>query len=438
MSTANTQINWLDPLSGSDSVQVVTQPGIYTAEVSSCGITSEVSIEVQLSTDELVLEQPDTTPVCEGDSILITATPGYESYEWSGGNNGEENYYFESGVIQATAVSQYGCELISNPLEIDFNPLPPSPSFEFDLVCEGELQTVEVNAPFSLTYVDSDGNEIQSDPIFEIPNFTSDTVIYAFLYSEFCTGPIDSVLIGPKPFPDVPIIATDAPVCTGTALNLVVLNSDGASDYIWITPTGSQPTGSDINYQVADMDSEGLYQCYANLSDCLSDTTSIEVELFETRQVQLPPDTGLCMRPNFTIRADTTYMEYLWQDGSSDSLFQPEESGTFTLVATDYNGCQSFDEMTLELVDCSLIIPNVFTPNGDGQNDNWQIFLEQPLYYELVIYNRWGRKVFETIDSGLFGMERIIKAVKTVLMGCTSTSLKPGILKGSIWKKPVT
>ncbi|MFN2429937.1 MAG: gliding motility-associated C-terminal domain-containing protein [Cryomorphaceae bacterium] len=438
VSTANTQINWLDPLSGSDSVQVVTQPGIYTAEVSSCGITSEVSIEVQLSTDELVLEQPDTTPVCEGDSILITATPGYESYEWSGGNNGEENYYFESGVIQATAVSQYGCELISNPLEIDFNPLPPSPSFEFDLVCEGELQTVEVNAPFSLTYVDSDGNEIQSDPIFEIPNFTSDTVIYAFLYSEFCTGPIDSVLIGPKPFPDVPIIATDAPVCTGTALNLVVLNSDGASDYIWITPTGSQPTGSDINYQVADMDSEGIYQCYANLSDCLSDTTSIEVELFETRQVQLPPDTGLCMRPNFTIRADTTYMEYLWQDGSSDSLFQPEESGTFTLVATDYNGCQSFDEMTLELVDCSLIIPNVFTPNGDGQNDNWQIFLEQPLYYELVIYNRWGRKVFETIDSGLFGMERIIKAVKTVLMGCTSTSLKPGILKGSIWKKPVT
>lgn len=402
VSTANTQITWLDPLSGSDSIQVVTQPGVYTAEVTGCGITTEVSIDVQLSTDELVIEQPDTTPVCEGDSILLTATPGYESYQWSGGSDGEENYFFESGVIQATAISEYGCDLISNELEISFNPLPPAPSFEFDLVCEGELQTVEINTPFNLSYIDNNGNEIQSEPVFEIPNFLTDTVIYAFLYSEFCTGPVDSLVIGPKPYPEEPIIATDGPVCTGTSLNLVVLNDDGVSEYFWLTPTGTQVNGTDVNYQIADMESEGTYFCYADLLDCLSDTTSIEVSLFETRQVQLPPDSGLCIRPNFTIGADTIYMEYLWQDGSTDSIYEPSASGTFSLVATDFNGCQSFDNIELELVDCTLIIPNVFTPNGDGQNDFWNISLQQPLFFELVIYNRWGRKVFETIDSGSF------------------------------------
>lgn len=41
-----------------------------------------------------------------------------------------------------------------------------------------------------------------------------------------------------------------------------------------------------------------------------------------------------------------------------------------------------------------VIVPNVFTPNGDGANDFFKIDIEGELKYDLMIFNRWGTKVF--------------------------------------------
>lgn len=43
---------------------------------------------------------------------------------------------------------------------------------------------------------------------------------------------------------------------------------------------------------------------------------------------------------------------------------------------------------------------NVFTPNADGKNDVFDIDIEGETDYDLVIFNRWGTKVFESKDSG--------------------------------------
>ncbi len=49
------------------------------------------------------------------------------------------------------------------------------------------------------------------------------------------------------------------------------------------------------------------------------------------------------------------------------------------------------------------IVPNVFTPNGDGQNDILSIIgIDPTAEFTMVIYNRWGRKVFETDQNGEF------------------------------------
>src|SRR5690606_28831428 len=41
--------------------------------------------------------------------------------------------------------------------------------------------------------------------------------------------------------------------------------------------------------------------------------------------------------------------------------------------------------------------PNAFSPNGDGNNDCYSLMLPIiPLEYELMIFNRWGNKVFAT------------------------------------------
>ena len=41
-------------------------------------------------------------------------------------------------------------------------------------------------------------------------------------------------------------------------------------------------------------------------------------------------------------------------------------------------------------------MPNVFTPNGDGKNDNFAVETEGLKYFKIIIFNRWGKKVHET------------------------------------------
>jgi gliding motility-associated-like protein len=84
---------------------------------------------------------------------------------------------------------------------------------------------------------------------------------------------------------------------------------------------------------------------------------------------------------------------------ASSNLFIPSGSGTF--VVTVREGCGDTEEDTIHIsVDnCDVIPPNVFTPNGDGTND--QLVFNGLLDFPgspLTVYNRWGGKVYESSD----------------------------------------
>jgi gliding motility-associated-like protein len=51
-----------------------------------------------------------------------------------------------------------------------------------------------------------------------------------------------------------------------------------------------------------------------------------------------------------------------------------------------------------------IFIPQAFSPNGDGENDVLFVYGNPIDEIELVIYNRWGEKVFETRDKN-FGWD---------------------------------
>ena len=77
-------------------------------------------------------------------------------------------------------------------------------------------------------------------------------------------------------------------------------------------------------------------------------------------------------------------------------------------IATSDMGCDSTYTETILVLPVKLKIPNIFTPNGDGQNDYFQIGYDtgEPIndlnkYFlstKLVIFNRWGRTVYESKD----------------------------------------
>ncbi len=87
---------------------------------------------------------------------------------------------------------------------------------------------------------------------------------------------------------------------------------------------------------------------------------------------------------------------------SPNPLAMPSDRTVYRLRVTDPDGCSL--ERSVEIVVLTiceepfLFIPTGFTPNGDGNNDFFRIYgnnLEEIL---LVVYDRWGKKLFETTD----------------------------------------
>ncbi len=75
-------------------------------------------------------------------------------------------------------------------------------------------------------------------------------------------------------------------------------------------------------------------------------------------------------------------------------------------VSNDKCPCHSDDgdcdkdstEIKLSIKESQLLVPNVFTPNGDGMNDEFRVLYRSLREYHIWVYNRWGKLVYESTD----------------------------------------
>lgn len=101
----------------------------------------------------------------------------------------------------------------------------------------------------------------------------------------------------------------------------------------------------------------------------------------------------------FTDESIGNVQSWAWEfgDGNTDLIPDPihvyDSGATYivTLMVTDDRGCMDTTTKSLE-VNLKIILPNVITPNGDGQNDVLKILGLRE--YCLHIFDRWGREVF--------------------------------------------
>lgn len=99
----------------------------------------------------------------------------------------------------------------------------------------------------------------------------------------------------------------------------------------------------------------------------------------------------------------TGAVAYSWNfgdDNTSNAInpwHQYYETGEYVVALTAYNqlGCQSIYYLSPYLIvpDGQLYIPNVFTPNGDGKNDEFYADGEGVASFNMVIFDRWGKLV---------------------------------------------
>lgn len=78
------------------------------------------------------------------------------------------------------------------------------------------------------------------------------------------------------------------------------------------------------------------------------------------------------------------------------------QDSVYLKVVNRDSGCEDLsDPFVVNIWESELEVPNVFTPNGDGINDEFRAAYKSLKKFEMVVFNRWGRKVYESTDPAV-------------------------------------
>jgi len=178
--------------------------------------------------------------------------------------------------------------------------------------------------------------------------------------------------------------------------------------FITLIPQGGTPaytiTWQDIDQfgQKADSLAEGVYNVrIQDLNDCYIDTFGTLTQpdsIYIIKNLTQPycpdkPDGIIDITPVNVMEPYTVN----WSDEGMEGLYIEDMGfGTYILEIVDNNLCVYHDTTVLKSDNIScLFIPTVFTPDGDGINDIWEIGLID-IYPDVIveIYNRWGELIY--------------------------------------------
>ncbi len=182
------------------------------------------------------------------------------------------------------------------------------------------------------------------------------------------------------------------------------LNIDAPLCDTYFTVSGDQ-FAKDLGVDLITVTSS-LYQAVAVKCHITTTTT----ERTEKNEAERPDNTSIdgsapldiLFESNCNISANTYYSWLIKKDGETlisrtdeTHRYTFEDSGSFNVVLKVTNGnCSYSDSVTISVSTSAIQIPNVFTPNGDGLNDEFRVGYKSIVSFECWVYNRWGRKVY--------------------------------------------
>ncbi|PHR70562.1 MAG: hypothetical protein COA67_08020 [Lutibacter sp.] len=135
-------------------------------------------------------------------------------------------------------------------------------------------------------------------------------------------------------------------------------------------------------------------------------------------------DTYSFVTENLNVSIETTFYpsenDLLNSTNSINTLLEYQNTSNpqtiFIKVENIVTGCFSTTSFDVSVYNCPPTIPEAFTPNGDGINEDFEILGLADIFvdYEILIYNRWGNLVFEGNNSKPFWNGNLLKTNKTV------------------------
>ncbi len=214
-------------------------------------------------------------------------------------------------------------------------------------------------------------------------------------------------IIHPQPKAD--FVFSKPSVCIGDNV-LITDNTDGKDGIVnqwhWDMGDGGTRLTNPVTYTYGDTITYTITMYSVNTHGCNSDTISKPFSVYPYPHRNAGPDKFVLEGGSVELEATAFAVnpQYVWSPNLylTDAnilrprVVNPKTDMTYTLTVTGIGGCQVSDNVFVKLLKFP-VIPNTFTPNGDGINDTWRIdYLNTYPNNRVQIFTRAGNLVFES------------------------------------------
>ncbi len=189
----------------------------------------------------------------------------------------------------------------------------------------------------------------------------------------------------------IELVQMDYSICRGQSITLEHFSRD--SIFKWVE--ADDPNVSISNQKTLTVSPE-FNTTYLLFTD--GDTIEFPINVDLPLKQVFPSNTSICFDQPILLEAQKTNATNIyWQDGSTNPTFLITQPGTYFVTLS--NACAVRSDTIQVDTNCTTLLemPNVFTPNSDGINEEFlPIKIQQVKNFSLTIYNRWGIQLFQT------------------------------------------
>ncbi|NCA78038.1 MAG: hypothetical protein EOM90_17060, partial [Alphaproteobacteria bacterium] len=269
--------------------------------------------------------------LCEGESTILTAIGGV-SYLWSTGETNASITVSEAGEYSVTVIDEHGCENMASVM-LTVNPLP-------DVEITGEFEFCEGDAPFTLTGGLPVGGVYYVNglvtTVFDPALPGNYALLYEYSDAFSCIGSATvEIIVHPLPlvtleeFPDL---------CEG-AEPITLLGGQPEGGNYFVNGTGA----STFNPATAGV-YEVMYE-YANDFACFNSAMG-EIIVHPLPEVEITGNFSFCISASTELTASEG-VSYLWSTDETTQSIIVTQTGVYSVVVTDINGCEGYAEATV-------------------------------------------------------------------------------------------
>jgi gliding motility-associated-like protein len=367
---------------------------------------------------------PTNTTVCSGNPALLTAggsgaTP-VTSYTWGSTSttytanaNALVDFPATTTIYTVTGQSAFGCYATNvASATITVNTVTVTASSNSP-VCKGKPIDLTANTNgTSYTWTASNGYTSTGikDPTISSSTYSNNVEVYTVIVSSGTCNASSSITV----IVDNPVInvSSNATVCPNQMTTLTASSTVG-TNYDWL-PTAAISGSTNVATVNANPASTTVYTVTGtDAAGCpASKTVTVTVDSIAANMTASPEMGDAPLDVNF-INTSVNANSYVWNFGNGSSNFTTSNLsdtaktiyptvGTYTATLTvsgTTGGLTCQDQITVLIVvteHYSLVVPNIFTPNGDGINDNFMVKSEGVSTFSMEIFDRWGLKMFST------------------------------------------